>query len=215
MTTIEFAHALPPQIHKLLNGSIAPRPIAWVSTIAEDGIPNLAPFSYFNIVSIKPAVLMFSAVNAPTQTSGIGRQKDTLQNIQTTKQCVIHLVPHALREEMNLTGVNWPAHENEFDRAGLSTLPSLYVAPARLADAPVAFECELDQIVSWGNHPAAGNAIFCRIIAAHFADGVLLEDDKVQLQAVDPIARMGGRDYSRAAGGVFTLPLPEELVAKP
>ncbi|HRK72748.1 MAG TPA: flavin reductase family protein [Rhodothermales bacterium] len=211
MPYIDFSKEIPPNIYKMLIGSVVPRPIAWVSSLSENGIPNLAPFSYFNIASINPPILSFSPLNAPTGHLGESRRKDTLQNVRATGQCVIHIVPHALQDQMNLSAANWSPEVDEFEKTGLARVNSLFVKPQRIESAPIAFECEVDQIVSWGDQPMGGNVVFCRVLMGYFAD-YLFQDYKINLALLDPVSRLGGPDYSRVKTDVYALPRPEDLI---
>lgn len=211
MPQIDFTKENIPNLYKMLIGSVVPRPIAWVSSLSEDGVLNLAPFSYFNIASINPPILSFSPLNAPTGNPIEGRRKDTLQNVRATGECVIHIVPYALQDQMNLSAANWPPEVSEFEKTGLQSLESTLVKPKRIASSPIAFECEVDQIVSWGGQPMGGNLVLCRVLMAHFSDEVF-HDYKIDLNHLDPISRLGGPDYSRVKTDVYALPRPEDLI---
>ena len=135
--------------------TILPRPIAWVSTISPDGITNLAPFSFFQGVTANPPTLMFVPVN-----NREGHKKDTVRNIELVPEFVVNLVPHALAEAMNQTAALLPYGESEFGKFGIASAPSSKVRPPRVAQAPVAFECALHQIVNIGTGPLAANVVF-------------------------------------------------------
>lgn len=210
---LDLSQEIPANVYKLFIGSVVPRPIAWVSSVNEAGLPNLAPFSYFNIASINPPILSFSPLNAPSAEAGKGRRKDTLVNVRATGECVIHVVPHALQDEMNLSAIGFPPHISEFDFIKLHTAPALHVKAPRLLAAPIAFECKVDQIVSWGDQPMGGNVVFCRVLGAHVNEAIV-QDFKTDVQAFDPIGRLGGADYVRVTAGVYPLPRPEDLLRR-
>lgn len=200
---MDFSTLNAQQIYKLFIGSVVPRPIAWVSTLSEDGVPNLAPFSYFNIASINPPILSVSILNAPLPEGGI-RKKDTLLNLQDTGECVIHIVSHDLTAQMSQTSANFPPDVSEFEVVGLKSIPATHVRPPRLADAKIAFEGKVHQIVSFGEAPMGGNLCLIEIVHAHF--GADIERDfKIDLNQLDPVARLGGDFYSRTKSDVFEL----------
>ena len=178
--------------------AITPRPIAWVSSVSAAGVPNLAPFSYFNGVSTNPAALMFSAVNKSD-----GSKKDTVRNIESTKQFVVNIVPHSVAEKMLVTAGDFEFEINEFEKAGLTERSSHRVDVPSVVESPIQFECELMQIVNIGEGPLAANVIFGRILLISIFDSVLT-NDKIDPALVDSIGRMGGRDYCRTTER-FTL----------
>ena len=179
--------------------AITPRPIAWVSSVSAEGIPNLAPFSYFNGVSTTPAALMFSAVNKPD-----GSKKDTVRNIEATREFVVNIVPHALAKKMAVTAGDFDYEVNEFAKAELTQKPSHRVAAPSVAQSPIQFECELMQIVNIGEGPLAANVIFGKILLMSIDESILNTDNKIDPTLADTIGRMGGRDYCRTTNG-FTM----------
>ena len=179
-------------VYRTMIRAITPRPIAWVSTVSPNGIPNLAPFSYFNGVCSAPAALMFSVVNHPD-----GSKKDTTRNIESNGQFVVNVVPFELSDQMASTAAGLDYEESEFDAAGLSTAPSQIVSPPRVLESPVHFECEVLQIVLIGEGPLAANVIIGKILLIDVADAVLDSDGKIDPERLDTIGRMGGRDYCR------------------
>jgi len=182
----------PSLVYSTMIRAITPRPIAWVSTISPDGIPNLAPFSYFNGVCSKPAALMFSPVNKPD-----GSKKDTVRNIEANGQFVVNLVPYSVAEPMFQTAGDFDYELNEFEEAGLTEKPSLRVVPPGVAQSPIQFECELIQIVPIGEGPLAANVILGKILLMNVDDQVLDEKGKIDPQRLDTIGRMGGLSYCR------------------
>lgn len=174
--------------------TILPRPIAWVSTCDAAGRTNIAPFSFFMGVCAKPPTLMFCPVN-----DRFGKPKDTLRNVEETRQFVVNLVPTVLCESMNQTAASLPHGESEFERFGVPATPSLRVKPPRVTGSPVAFECELDRIVRISEGPAGGNAVFGRIVALHIEDNVLGPDGMPDAARMDLVARAGGDLYLHKA----------------
>lgn len=177
---------------------VVPRPIAWVSTLSDDGIHNLAPHSYFNMVSSSPLIVHFTSTGV----------KDTLRNCRATGEFVVNLVSHGFAEKMNLTAANFPPEESEFEWASLGMAPSDRVAPPRVEGAAAAMECRVEDIISKGN----GNMIFGEVLRVHIALSVM-RDGRVDPVLFDPIGRMGGSTYTRAAADLFELRRPtyEEL----
>jgi flavin reductase (DIM6/NTAB) family NADH-FMN oxidoreductase RutF len=184
----------PKAIYKLLTGSVIPRPIGWISTVDENGINNLAPFSYFNAVGEDPPHVMFST------TRGNNTNKDTLNNVLTNKQFVVNMVTETLVEQMNITSNAVPADVDEFELAGVTPIPSVKIKPMRVKESPVSFECELVHHYFLENHKNGGSCIVIgRIVMMHFHDSVLLENYKINMENYKPIARLAGSNYSKIA----------------
>ena len=171
--------------------AITPRPIAWVSTISDDGIVNLAPFSFFSGVSANPPSVVFSVANRRD-----GSKKDTLQNIEANRQFVVNVVSRVQAEAMNQTSAEYPPDIDEFQAAGLTAVPATHVTPPRVAGAPIQMECELMQVVPVGDGPAAGNLVIGRILTMHVDDQVVDANGKIDPAKVDSIGRMGGASYT-------------------
>lgn len=199
---IDPAHTSQKDVYKILTGSVIPRPIGWISSISEDGKPNLAPFSFFNAVGEDPPHVMFSTVR-----SGHA-DKDTLTNVLATKQFVVNMATEDLVEAMNNTSVNLPYGGNEFEYAGLTELPSVLVKPPRVAESPIHFECELVHHYSLEGHQDGGATIMIgRIVMFHVDDSVLLENYHINREVYKPIARLEGWNYSKI-GEVFSIKRP-------
>jgi len=190
------------QMYAYMVGMITPRPIAWVSTVSSSGVTNLAPFSFFNGVSAKPAALCFSAVN-----NRDGSPKDTIRNIEATGQFVVNVVPAALAEVMNQTSFEYPADESEIDAVGIEVVPSQIVSPPRVKASPIQIECQLIQVVKVGDGPAAGNLVVGQILVAHIDDAVLNAAGEIDPGLLDTIGRMGASDYCWTRQR-FALPRP-------
>lgn len=186
-------------IYKLLTGTIIPRPIAWVSSVGENGIYNLAPFSYFNAVGDDPPHVMFSASRSNHQI------KDTLQNILSNKEFVVNMVPESMAAQMNETAHPIPAHESEFDLAGLTPISSLKIKPPRVLGSPVAMECELVHHYTLENHQNGGSTILIgKVVMFHIDDSILLDDTKINMDLYQPIARLAGSSYAKL-GEIFSI----------
>ncbi|WP_165700460.1 flavin reductase family protein [Alienimonas californiensis] len=201
--------ALPAEdLYALLTHAVAPRPIAWVSTLSAEGRPNLAPYSYFNVGGQNPPSVVFSP-NA----GGGGREKDTLRNIRETGEYVIHLASRRQAAAMNATAVDLPHGQSEWDTAGLSPLPSTVVKPDRVAGCPFALECRLFQIVSHGTGPGAANYVIGEVVFAHVERSLL--NAAGDLSSLDSalcggLGRMGGDWYVDGRGAaLFELNRPK------
>jgi flavin reductase (DIM6/NTAB) family NADH-FMN oxidoreductase RutF len=186
-------------VYKLLTGSIIPRPIGWISSISEDGINNLAPFSYFNAVGDDPPHVMFSVGR------GNNINKDTLNNVLNTKQFVVNMVTETLAEKMNLTAQSVPSHVDEFALAHIDSIPSIKVKPLRVKESPITFECELVHHYFLEDHKNGGACIIIgRIVMMHFDENVLMDNYKINLESYKPIARLAGSNYAKI-GELFSI----------
>jgi flavin reductase (DIM6/NTAB) family NADH-FMN oxidoreductase RutF len=186
----------------LLTALVVPRPIAWVSTVSADGARNLAPHSYFNAISSNPLVIHFTSTGV----------KDSLRNVRATGEFVVNIVSAPLAESMNLTAANFPPGEDEFAWAGLADASSTTITPPRVAGAAAAFECTVNQIVSIGN----GHMVFGDV--THLVvDENVMRDGRIAPELLDPIGRLGGSWYTRAATDLFKMKRPtyDELRAEP
>lgn len=186
-------------VYKLLTGAIIPRPIGWISSVSEDGINNLAPFSYFNAVGDDPPHVMFSVGR------GKNINKDTLNNVLNTKQFVVNMVTEALAEKMNLTAQSVPSHVDEFALAHIDSIPSIKVKPLRVKESPITFECELVHHYFLEDHKNGGACIIIgRIVMMHFDESVLMDNYKINLESYKPIARLAGSNYAKI-GELFSV----------
>lgn len=185
------------ELYNILISAVAPRPIAWVSTLSVSGQPNLAPFSFFNCVSARPPMLGFSpGLREPQEPSkSSGEPKDTLRNIRETKEFVISVVTYDLLELMNLTSGEYPYTVNEFEVAKLTPVPSKLVRPPRVGESPVSFECKLHQILEFSTEPSGGSLVIGEIVSIHI-DDAHLKDGRIDRNALDLIGRMGGMQYA-------------------
>lgn len=193
------------QLHGYLLGSVAPRPICFASTISEDGMPNLSPFSFFNVFGSKPATLIFS----PARRVRDNTIKHTLENAKATGEVVINVVTYAMVQQASLASCEYPRGINEFEKAGFTPIASDHVRPFRVKESPVQIECKVRQIIETGQEGGAGNLIICEVICMHLEEAILNEDGKINPHKIDLVARMGGDYYCRASGNaVFEVAKP-------
>jgi len=192
------------ELHSYLLSAVAPRPIAFASTIDADGIPNLSPFSFFNVFSANPPILIFS----PARRVRDNTTKHTLQNAEITKEVVINVVNFDMVHQMSLSSAEYLKGVNEFEKAGLTMLKSDVVTPFRVGEAPVQFECKVNEIIKLGTEGGAGNLIICEVVKLHIDDAVLDESGAIDQKKIDLVARAGGSYYSRAKDGFFEIPKP-------
>ena len=190
--------------YKLVVGAIVPRAIAFVSTIGEDGVLNLAPFSTYTSVCVKPMIVCFSIT--PRRD---GCKKDTLRNIQYSKDFVINVVTHRLAEAMNKTSADYPRHVDEFEEVGLTPVKSGIVKAPRLGESPINMECKLLNILEFGESPNSANLIIGEVILVHIRDEVY-HDGEIQMDKLKPIGRLGGDLYCRI-NDVFEMRRPQIL----
>ncbi len=186
------------ELYGLLLNSVAPRPIAWVSTISTSGQLNLAPFSFFNVVCVDPPLVAFApGLRTPKRPGvGHGEAKDTLRNVRETREFVVNVVTYELREAMNLTSGEYDPSVNEFELAKVTPEPSKIVRPPRVAESPVSFECKLHQILDFSPAPTSSSLVIGQIISIHI-DDAHLKDGRLDRNSLDLIGRMGGIQYTR------------------
>uniref|UniRef100_UPI0040484D33 flavin reductase family protein n=1 Tax=Mariniflexile sp. TaxID=1979402 RepID=UPI0040484D33 len=192
------------KLHSYLLSAVAPRPIAFASTVDADGHVNLSPFSFFNVFSANPPILVFS----PSRRVKDNTVKHTLKNILATKEVVINMVSFDMVHQASLSSTEYPEGVNEFEKAGLSMLKSDMVKPFRVAESPVQFECKVNNVIGLGTEGGAGNLIICEIVKFHIDEDVLDEDGSINQVKLDLVARAGGSFYSRAKKGFFEIPKP-------
>lgn len=197
--------------HQLIIGAVGPRPICWASTINEAGEPNLAPYSFFNAFSANPPVLVFSSNRRGRDNT----TKDTLHNIEATREVVINVVPFSLVNQMTISSTDYDADVNEFEKAGVTPIESELVKPFRVKESPVQFECKVTEIINLGKEGGAGNLFICEIVKMHFNERVLDEDKTINPFKLDLVARMGKSYYCRAdKDSIFELdnPFPKQNI---
>lgn len=191
------------EAYRLVTGSVLPRPIAFVSTISPDGVANLAPFSFFTVVAADPLTLAF----CPLRRDGDGAKKDTLVNIEAMGEFVINIVSEPFVRQMNETSAPFPPEVDEFNASGLTPIASALVRAPRVAEALVAYECSLVQVVEVGGaNPGAGALVLGRVERIHVSYEVL-NDNRIDLDALQPVGRLGGADYVRCTDR-FTMHRP-------
>nr|AOE11215.1 flavin reductase [uncultured bacterium] len=205
MLSIDLSELEVPKVHHYLLGAVGPRPICFASTIDEDGRPNLAPFSFFNVFSSNPPIAVFS----PSRSGRTGKHKDTFNNVQKVKQVVINLVDYKMVEQMSLASSPYSPETNEFVKSGLTPLKSELVKPFRVKESPVQMECEVIEVKELGQNGGAGNLIICKILKMHIAQELLNDKNMIDQEKIDLVARMGGDWYCRTdSNSMFEIKKP-------
>lgn len=198
-----------PKRHQYITGSVGPRPICWASTVNENGDPNLAPYSFFNAFGSNPPTLVFSSNRRGRDNT----TKDTLHNIQATKEVVINVVPFSLVNQMNISSTDYASEINEFEKAGVTPIASKLVKPFRVKESPVQFECKVKDIISLGEVGGAGNLFICDIVQMHIDESILDENEMIDPHKIDLVGRMGKEYYVRAQGSaIFEINNPFEKI---
>ena len=192
------------QLHSHLLSAIGPRPIAFASTLNKKGVPNLSPFSFFNVFSANPPILIFS----PARRVRDNTTKHTLQNVEATKEVVINVVNYDMVHQTSLSSTEYPEDVNEFEKAGFTMLDSHNIRPFRVGESPIQFECKVKDIVKLGKKGGAGNLIICQVVKMHISTEILNKDKSINQEKLDLVARAGGNYYSRAKEGFFEIPKP-------
>jgi len=204
MISIDPKEVLTPKLHGYLLGAIGPRPIAFASTIDEMGKPNLSPFSFFNVFSANPPILIFS----PARRVRNNTTKHTLDNALASMEVVVNMVNYDMVQQMSLSSTEYGEGVNEFEKAGLTALKSEIVKPFRVAESPVQFECKVTKVEALGKDGGAGNLIYCEVVKIHIDESILNEAGSIDQHKIDLVARMGGNWYTRANLGMFEVPKP-------
>ena len=194
-----------PKLHGYLLGAVGPRPIAFASTIDEEGRPNLSPFSFFNVFSANPPIAIFS----PARRGRDNTTKHTFENAKAIPEVVINVVNHAIVEQMSLSSTEYPRDVNEFEKAGLTPIASELIRPFRVKESPVQMECTIREVVELGNQGGAGNLVICEVKRMHIDEEVLDENGRIDPNKIDLVGRMGGAWYCRASGdALFEIAKP-------
>lgn len=196
MLTIDPKEIKQAKLHAYLLAAVAPRPIAFASTIDGNGQVNLSPFSFFNVFSSNPPIAVFS----PARRGRDNTVKHTYENIKEVPEVVINIVNYDIVEQMSLASTEYPKGVNEFIKAGFTEGPSAKVKPPRVLESPVQMECKVNQVIELGDGPGAGNLIICEIVLMHIKDEVLDENQMIDQNKIDLVARLGGNYYCRASG---------------
>ncbi|MEQ9466347.1 MAG: flavin reductase family protein [Ekhidna sp.] len=194
-----------PELHGHLLSAVAPRPIAFASTMDKEGNVNLSPFSFFNVFSANPPIMIFS----PARRGRDNTTKHTLENVLEFPECTINIVSYDMVHQMSLSSTEYAKGVNEFVKAGFTEEKSERVKPPRVKEAPVSFECKVIEVKSLGDQGGAGQLVICEVVLMHIADRVLGADGKIDPNKIDLVSRMGGNWYARASGdAIFEVTKP-------
>ena len=183
-----------PKLHRYLLGSIGPRPIAFASTIDSKGNINLAPFSFFNVFSANPPIMIFS----PARSGRTNESKDTYNNLKEVPEVVINVVTHEMVHQMSLASSPYGSDVSEFEKAGFTSLESDMITPPRVKESPVQFECKVNEVIELGDQGGAGNLIICEVLRIHVKESLLDQNEMIDQHKIDLVSRMGGNWYCRA-----------------
>lgn len=193
------------KMHGYLLGAVSPRPIAFASTIDNEGNVNLSPFSFFNCFGANPPILVFS----PARRGRDNTTKHTYENVLEVNEVVINIVNYAMVEQMSLASTEYPKGVNEFEKAGFTAVQSEKIKPPRVKEAPVSFECKVIEVKPLGDQGGAGNLVICEVLLAHINEDILDENGTIDPFKIDTVARMGGNWYCRANGdALFEIAKP-------
>ncbi|MEI8006054.1 MAG: flavin reductase family protein [Bacteroidota bacterium] len=196
-----------PKLQGLVQGAVAPRPIAFASTIDLQGRPNLSPFSFFNVFGMNPPLLIFS----PSRRGRENTVKDTYMNVKEVPEVVINVVSYSMVQKVSDSSANFPRGVNEFEKTGFGMLPSDLVKPFRVKESPVQFECKVLQVIETGRQGSAGNLVLCEILRMHIDPSIMDEQGRIDPNKIDLVGRMGRDYYVRASGAaLFEVPKPED-----
>ena len=204
MKTIDPKALSTAALHGYMLGAVTPRPIAFASTIDVDGNVNLSPFSFFNVFSANPPIMIFS----PARRGRDNTTKHTYENVLQVKEVVINIVNYDIVQQMSLSSTEYGKGVNEFEKAGLTPLASQTIKPPRVAESPVQFECRVNEVISLGTEGGAGNLVICEVLKMHINEAILDADGKIDPVKLDAVSRMGGNWYGRAKQGMFEVPKP-------
>lgn len=183
-----------PKLHRYLLGSVGPRPIAFASTIDSKGNINLAPFSFFNVFSANPPIMIFS----PARSGRTNESKDTYNNVKEVPEVVINVVTHEMVHQMSLASSPYDSDVSEFEKAGFTSLASDMITPPRVKESPVQFECKVNEVIELGDQGGAGNLIICEVLRIHVKESILDQNEMIDQHKIDLVSRMGGNWYCRA-----------------
>lgn len=197
-----FSHT---DLHKILLGGVAPRPIAFASTVDADGNPNLSPFSFYNAFGVNPSTLIFS----PSRRGRDNTTKDTLENLKIVPEVVLNAVTYSMVQQMSLASTEYPKGVNEFEKAGFTAIDSVKVKPFRVKESPLQFECKVREIIETGGQAGSANLVVCEVLFVHVDESILDEDGIIDQTKMDVVGRMGGNYYIRATeDALFEVPKP-------
>jgi flavin reductase (DIM6/NTAB) family NADH-FMN oxidoreductase RutF len=204
MITIDPKSIETAKLQGYLQSSVGPRPIAFASTMDAKGNPNLSPFSFFNVFSANPPILIFSPARRVRDNS----IKHTLINAEATREVVINVVNYDMVQQTSLASTEYADGVNEFVKSGLTPIASDVVRPFRVKESPVQFECKVTQIIPLGTEGGAGNLVLCEVVRIHIDESVLDENGAIDQHKIDLVSRLGGNWYSRSNQGLFEVPKP-------
>ncbi|MGZ9676873.1 flavin reductase family protein [Flavobacterium sp. GNP001] len=204
MLTIDPKSISTAQLQGYLQGSVGPRPIAFASTMDADGNANVSPFSFFNVFSANPPILIFS----PARRVRDNTIKHTLINAEATKEVVINVVNYDIVQQISLASTEYADGVDEFVKSGLTPVASDIVKPYRVKESPVQFECKVNQIIALGSEGGAGNLVVCEVVKIHIDEAVLDSNGAIDQHKIDLVSRLGGNWYSRSNQGLFEVPKP-------
>jgi flavin reductase (DIM6/NTAB) family NADH-FMN oxidoreductase RutF len=188
-----------PALQAYLSHAVAPRPVAFVSTIDKSGIPNLSPFSFFNLFSTNPPIAVFS----PARSGRTNTVKHTHENVINVPEAVINVVTYDMVHQTSLSSSEYPKGVNEFEKAGFTMLPSEMVKPPRVKESPIQLECKVKQVIELGQNAGAGNLVICEIVLIHISESVLNEKKFIDQHKLDLVGRLGANWYVRASGNAL------------
>ena len=209
MLTIDPKDIPVPKLHHYLLGAVGPRPIAFASTIDAEGNANLAPFSFFNVFSANPPIMVFS----PARSGRTNTTKDTYENVKAHPECVVNIVNYSIVEQMSLSSSPYEKDVDEFVKSGLTPVKSDIVKPFRVKESPVQFECKVLEVKELGKDGGAGNLVICEVLKIHIDEAILDDNKMIDQQKIDLVARMGGNWYCRAdANSMFEVVKPVTTV---
>jgi flavin reductase (DIM6/NTAB) family NADH-FMN oxidoreductase RutF len=210
MQTIDPDQIPSQQLHRLLLGAIAPRPIAFASTIDLAGKPNLSPFSCFNVFGVNPTTLIFS----PSRSGRNNKLKDTYLNVKEVPEVVINVVTYDMVQQASLASTEYPRGTNEFVKSGFTQIPSEKIRPFRVKESPVQIECKVRQVIETGTGGGAANLLICEVVLMHLSKNIFDDKGLINPDKINLVGRMGGDYYVKASGSaVFTVPKPNEKMS--
>lgn len=209
MLTINPKDLSVPKLQAYLQSAVSPRPIAFVSSVDKAGNVNLSPFSFFNMFSMNPPMLVFS----PSRRVRDNSEKHTLENIREVEEVVINIVNYNMVQQTSLSSCDYPKGVDEFIKSGFTPVASQHVTPPRVGESPVAFECKVKQVISLGDGGGAGNLVLCEVLLMHIKEEILDTNGFIDPYKIDTVARMGQNYYCRANGdSIFVVPKPNEKI---
>lgn len=210
MRTIVPGEIAVKDMHQFLLGAVAPRPIAFVSTVDDQGRANLAPYSFFNAFSSNPPIVVFSSNRRVAGNT----TKDTLHNVRATGECVVNVVSHAIVRQMAVASIQFPSGTSEFEKAGLTPIPSDTVTAPRVKESPAQMECKVRDIITLGEHGGAGHLIICDVLRMHVSEEVIDDNNRIDPHKIDLMGRLGRAYYVRASGdAVSTIVQPVTTIS--